>query len=293
MATHTIKLVSNGSAMLKSTALLDTNYFTPKDVSFQESSIADIFNVAYTFAGVWSILPISVSTDTIIFKDANDNTTATYGSGGTAKTAAELNILFNPVFPKAGATASPTQQLRVIAGLGSTIIAQTLDLDRVTTNQVLTSQQIRSSAIYINYTSVITGVKWYQTTQGVYTGSNYNGVGLYSYSAGTLTLVASSTNDAIIWSTPLAGTFNSKAFSTPYTASPGVYFVAILYSSSAQTTAPVIGASTFLGSANILIADFTNSAKLYWALNSQTSMPATLAMSSTILSGAVLYNALY
>ena len=145
-------------------------------------------------------------------------------------------------------------------------------------SNTLTSQQPRFVAVYLPKAATITGVKWYQITQGVYTANNYNGVGLYSYSGGTLTLVASSTDDGTIWKST-ANTWGTKAFSSTYSAAAGIYFICAMYNTSAQTTQPAIGASANSNGANVNIFDFTNSAKLSSTGSSLTTLPSTQAMS--------------
>ena len=150
--------------------------------------------------------------------------------------------------------------------------------NEINNSNLLTSQTLYFVAIYIPKSCTITGVKWYQATSGSYTANNYNGVGLYSYSSGTLTLLASSTNDGNIWKATSL-TYPSKAFSSTYSAAKGIYFIGFLYSSSAQTQAPAIGIATNNMSAAAMNYDFTNSAMLLGNITSQTSLPSTQAMS--------------
>ena len=113
-----------------------------------------------------------------------------------------------------------------------------------------------------------------------YTANNYNGVGLYSVSGSTLTLVASSTNDGNTWQ---QGTnWQSKAFSSTYSAAAGIYYIAFIYSVSAATTAPSISINgSASGTYNAVSAfDFTNSQKTSGGLNTQTSLPASQTLSS-------------
>ena len=142
----------------------------------------------------------------------------------------------------------------------------------------MTSQQLLLVAVYVPFATTITGVKWFQIIQGNYTASNYNGVGIYSYSGGTLTLQASSTDDGNIWK----GSVNSnqsKAFSSPYSAAAGVYYIGAIYSSSAQTTAPQIGAATAKNNGGQ--GDFTNTARINTTLATQTSLTTPITISST------------
>jgi hypothetical protein len=126
--------------------------------------------------------------------------------------------------------------------------------------------------------ATITGVKFYQMTAGSYTADQTNQVGLYSYSGGTLTLVASSANNGSLW-TGTANTYITAAFSTPYVAAAGQYFVGFVYNSSAQTVAPAIRTAGSLDNANLQTMDFTNSAKLYGRATGN-ALPSTVTMSS-------------
>jgi hypothetical protein len=126
--------------------------------------------------------------------------------------------------------------------------------------------------------ATITGVKFYQMTAGSYTADQTNQVGLYSYSGGTLTLVASSANNANLW-TGTANTYITAAFSTPYVAAAGQYFVGFVYNSSAQTVAPAIRTAGSLDNSNLQTMDFTNSAKLYGRATGN-ALPSSLLMSS-------------
>ena len=164
----------------------------------------------------------------------------------------------------------------ICEALGSTIIASTFPIDRITSSYTLVDTRMDVQAVYIRESKTITGVKWFQGVQGNYTADNYNGVGLYSYDgAGTLTLVASSTDDGNIWKAS-ANSFGSKAFSSTYNASPGIYFIALLYNYSSQTTAPTIGSTGAL--LFITAFDFTNSAKFRANRGSVSSFPATQSM---------------
>jgi len=143
----------------------------------------------------------------------------------------------------------------------------------------LTSGAVRFVPYYLPQSQTITGVKFYQANTANYTGNNYNGVGLYSYSAGTLTLVASSTNSASFWINTI-NTWVTKPFSSTYSASAGIYYIGMMYSFSSQTTAPqTIGGSTVNN--NFATFDLTNSAKIAGvSATGQTSLPSTISMSN-------------
>jgi hypothetical protein len=160
-------------------------------------------------------------------------------------------------------------------------------------NQLLNVRQLNITAYYLPVAATITGVRWFQFTQATgFTANNYNGVCLYTYSAGTLTLVASSTNDGTIWSTFANQTWGNKAFSSTYSAAAGLYFVGAIESSSAATTYPYLG-GTIMQNANWALADFTNGAKVSSIAFAQTSLPTTISFSSfnptTMAWGLYLY----
>jgi hypothetical protein len=187
-----------------------------------------------------------------------------------------------------------TYMLQAYQALGGSVIAEPPAgsfMETSGTAVTIASQALRFIPIWLPRAATITGVKFGQIIQGAYTSNNYNGVGLYTYSAGTLTRVASSADDGTIWKTGNV-TIGSKAFSSTYAASPGLLFVAMLYCSSAQTTAPTLAAFP-PGQSTWEAFDFTNSAKMYSTLASQTSLPSTQAMSGLSNASGRPYFGLY
>lgn len=189
----------------------------------------------------------------------------------------------------------PVDDLVVMQALGSSYKAMTYGLagGEISNSGALSDAQCRFVPVYLKTAQTITGVKWYQKVIGSYTADNNNKVGLYSYSGGTLTLVASSTDDGNLWQTASSETFGTKAFSSTYDAAAGLYFVALLYNTSAQTTAPSIGTGPNLTNAGANLFDFTNSAVLLPNLGSQTDLQASFTMSSAISHTARFWVALY
>ena len=203
-------------------------------------------------------------------------TELSYVKGVTSSLQTQLSAKLNT-------TSYEWMQAQGFQGLGSTIKGVNLavpSISSATTSVALASQTMRFVAYYLPQSVTITGVKFYQVVQGVYTGNNYNGVGLYSYSGGVLTLVASTTNDANFW-TGATG-WATKPFSGTYSASSGTFYIGLLYSSSAQTTAPTIAAGTAAPANGFQTVDFTNSAKIHGAIASQTSLPSPTINISTI-----------
>lgn len=148
-------------------------------------------------------------------------------------------------------------------------------------------------AIYVPNDTVLTGVGYYQTVAGNFTGDNTNSIALYSYSAGTLTKVAETANDENIFK-GTSNTWRKVNFASTYTAAKGIYYVSFLYNNSAQTTSPAVGQASFSNSGAAGAGSlFTNSARLSAVLTGQTSQPATLTMSSMANTGGIINAYLY
>lgn len=186
-----------------------------------------------------------------------------------------------------------------LQAMGSTIKAQTIGLTPsiITTSISLTTNQVRYFAVYLPQAVTLTGAKWYQQTAGNFTANNYNGIGLYTYSAGTLTWVASTTDSSgAIWKAT-TGTYSSANFASSYSAQPGLYFLAFIYNESAQTTAPAVaGAATLINNAgptNAPVVDLTNSAKFNGTIGTQNTLPVTQAMSGVSTNSSIPWGAIF
>lgn len=167
----------------------------------------------------------------------------------------------------------------MLAAMGSTIVAYPLGSPYPSNaNQSnLTANQINGTAVWLKTAQTVTGVKFDLITAFVGTASGNNQVFLYSQSAGTMTLVASSTTST----TMLTGStgITNVPFTSSYSAVPGLYYVAITYNESALTTAPKLADVCSLGAANLL--DFTNNNRLTWFLAANNTGPSTEALSAT------------
>lgn len=254
---------------------------------------------------------ISVAKGTADNKDFGTGTSnipeigATLGSSKVVETnasgkliTADKNTAFNKNLGRASGTVlegddpiARDTDILIREALGSAIKASNLPIQNIVSSQAMVPQRCYFIPIYLKEDATLTGVKWYQDAQGVYTANNYNGIGLYSYSNGTLTLVASSTNDGNVWK-GASNSIQSKAFSSTYSATRGLYFIAPIWSASATTTAPAVGSDT-LRNLNISSMDFTNSAKLYSQISSLTSLPSTQAMSGTTGITTMFWMAVY
>lgn len=144
----------------------------------------------------------------------------------------------------------------------------------------LATGTIYITAYYLTQSATITGVKYYQQTQGNFTANNENRFGLYTYSGGVLTLVASSANNTNLWK-GTAGTVVSEPFSSPYSAAAGLYFIVGIYNASGTPpTNPATGACSAKIGVNVANGDFTNSAR-FTATGSATTLPSSITMSTT------------
>lgn len=184
--------------------------------------------------------------------------------------------------------------------LGSQVKAQTLgfNISNLSVSNVqiqgAAGSQIRLIPIYLQTPQTLNGVMWFQNALGVYTPNNENRIGLYTYSGGTATLVASSSNDGNMWSGSYttAATYTTKSFSTPYNANPDFYYIAMLMSfAGTPTTVP-----TFFAGPNIVSTavaarslDFTNGAILTAARTTVTALPGSITVSTynTLIQGNV------
>lgn len=185
----------------------------------------------------------------------------------------------------------------VLRLLGANIVSTPVvsyHVPNITSTKNMISTLYMGSTVYIPTTTTITGVTWYQGTQGVYTSSNTNGIALYSYNvaSGTITLQASYTSGSI-W-TAGSNTWNSVSFASSYSASPGTYFIMTLYSASSATTTPSIGVvSTGLSDDGTRTQFFfTNSVRAgLVGKNATTSFGSTIDVtpSSTAINGGTWY----
>lgn len=215
-------------------------------------------------------------------------------SGTSIKTINGSNLLGSGDISIVGLPSVATDQLAMEA-LGSPIKAETVGqkLGYSNVSTALVDGQIKYTAAYLPNAQTLTGIKLYVRVLGVYTGDNNNRIGLYSYSGGVLTLVASSANSATLW-TSAANAVQTIPFSVPYVATAGVYVVGFVYNNSVQTTAPALASGVALS--NLVMAStvwgFTNSAKLY-GTSSGTDLPASINMTAITASVIPSWVALY
>lgn len=147
-------------------------------------------------------------------------------------------------------------------------------------------------AVQSSRTQTFTGVAFCQTTQGVYTADQNCKVALYFYGGGYLTKVAECANDGTLWKNA-SNTFVKKAFTTPFVAQRGLYYIGILYNSSAQTTAPAIARQGQFQSSVFAGYDFTSNNKICGTVAGQNDLPTTQLLGSILGSTTLPWLALY
>lgn len=202
-----------------------------------------------------------------------------------------INIKLDPLY------IPPSVSQQIYKNLGSTIVAEGFINQGNISNNVTFNAGVRVTVINVNQPTTLTGAVCLITTAGVYTASAYNGFGLYSYNAstGVATLVASTTDDGNIWKT--AGWLR-RAYSAPYAAAPGTYFLLSSYNNNGtETTKPVLagGAQFANGTLNtaVGIADYPNGAKIAGSLAAVPSLPTTFNISTVISTTGNFYFANY
>jgi len=174
--------------------------------------------------------------------------------------------------------------------MGSVAVALTFNPYFATATQSFVDGRQYMTPIVIPKAVTVTGVKWQQITQGNYTADNNNRIGLYSVAAGVLTLRASCANDGDLWK-GAAGCI-TKAFTVPYAAPAGLYYIGYLYNQSAQVTGPAIAAHVGLQSL-VSALDFTNGNLLSSYFAGADLQPSTTTMATASQATASAFFILY
>lgn len=271
--------------------------FSPSSHNHTVSEVTDFPTTTAPFSNSTDKNFVTDAQATVIGNTSGTNTgdqTTVTGNAGTA-TALQTARLINGVSFNGSADISTDNDLLAYQALGSPIFSETVGqrLQYSNVSTAMVDGQIKYTAVYLPKAQTLTGIKVYVRVLGVYTGDNNNRVGLYSYSGGTLTLVASSANSGTLW-TSAANAVQTIAFSSTYAAAAGIYYVVFLYNNSAQTTAPSLASAVALN--NLVMGStvwgFTNSAKLY-GTSTGTDIPSSIAMSSITSSVIPSWVALY
>jgi hypothetical protein len=222
------------------------------------------------------------STDTTSLSNRINTKQATLVSGTNIKTINGESLLGSgDIVISGGSGVDDNPEIKLLQGLGSEIKAQTFNAAEATTTTGLADGTARFNPVYLAKGQTITGVAYYQTTQGVYTSDNNNQVALYTVNAatGVLTRVAISNNDGTnIWKQAANVTYKVP-FSSPYVATAGVYYIGFLYNSSAQSTQPFILAKSAVNSSAQAALDNTGSLTKSMTAYAQTALATTYTAS--------------
>lgn len=185
--------------------------------------------------------------------------------------------------------------INIMQGLGHNILFSGMNVgqNQLTTNMAHADSSQYMIAVFVDRPVTLTGVGFVIVTPGDYTSDNYNGIGLYSITVGTgdLNLVASSTDDGNIWKAAIG--YVTKAFTTPYVAPRGVYYISALYNQSAQVTAPVLAAGASMASANYTGYGFANNLKMVARRTAQATQGSNFNASALITLAQNTYFTLY
>jgi len=173
--------------------------------------------------------------DSMYLQVANGDTAAYY-------TTPEVNALLKE--------ARKDELLNALQEQGSNV----LSLPAAATNlwygsQIMTDSRPYQATHIIHDTITVTGVSWDMLTQGNYNADNYNGFFLCSVSGTTLTVIASTADDATIWK-KAAGTYSTKAFTAPIVLNPGTYKLFGVYNTSDASPVAVPAFYTGQGGGN-------------------------------------------
>jgi hypothetical protein len=236
------------------------------------------------------------STDTTSLSNRINTKQATLVSGTNIKTINGESLLgSSDIVISGGSGIDDNPEIKLLQGLGSQIKAQTFNAVEATTTTGLVDGTARFNPVYLAKGQTITGVEYYQTTQGVYTSDNNNQVALYTVNAatGVLTRVAVSNNDGTnIWKQAANVTYKVP-FSSPYVATAGVYYIGLLYNTSAQSTQPFILAKSAANNPAQAALDNTGSLTKSMTAFAQTALATTYTASGLTTAATNPWVAIY
>lgn len=183
--------------------------------------------------------------------------------------------------------------LLLAQSLGSPVVAETISSVLASAPVSLADGTLRYVAINVPTNVTVTGVMFYMRTQGAFTGDQTNGLALYTQSSGTMVKIRETANDENIWKNT-ANTWVQVPFTSTASLTSNVYYIGLLYNSSAQTTAPQINMTSFTtpnaGGNSPLLA---NSNFISGQVATQNTLPASQATSGVTGVTGVPYIALY
>lgn len=234
-------------------------------------------------------LPSTIVDATDVGSGTVNNTEFGYLDGVTSSIQTQINTANTDILD----AKKDDQFLRILQALGSDIKGLSFGAGYPSDNFAnLADNYIFFTAVWLPVAATITGVKFHVAQTGSYTADNENRIGLYTWSSGTLTLVASCADDANLWAGALG--VNTKAFSSTYAASAGLYFVGALYNNSAQVTVPRLTTNgVILYSSGTCTMGMANTSKVCMNQNPHNTLPSSVTVSATSNQQQPLWFALY
>jgi hypothetical protein len=222
-----------------------TQIATTAHVFAQRTVTATLTNKTLDFsANTASNIPASalLSSDTVVFDPATKQDVLV--SGTNIKTVNGTSLLGSGDVSAGSGTGGAGDISVQLAALGAPIkylgVGSTYftDENQSMTNNINEGGAHIFTAIYLPAGAVITGLKYRMKQAGVYTATNYNGIGLYSVTGSTLTLLKQSANIGTLWAA-VANSIVTTPFTSTYTVpTAGIYYTCAVFFASAVTTYP-------------------------------------------------------
>lgn len=184
------------------------------------------------------------------------------------------------------------ERVAIQRALGLSIVAESCDKAILNGSFTLISGTVYFIPIYLPMAATLNGVKFFKFSIGNYTATSLNNrIGLYTVSAGTLSIVASTTDDNNLWQQG-NDTIDGKAFTSTYAAAAGVYWIGFLWRNATVSSSPALRSGGNLSN-SMLTAGFTNSGHYQGSLASQTDIPSSQVMSGLGNFTSTVWFALY
>ena len=256
-------------------------------------SIVDTSSTVATKSNVATKLNI---TDTTSMLAPYSRTNVVNASLATKLNAADTASLSNRI-------SNEVSNLDILQALGYKVKAEPygLTLVNATAQLQLTAGRTYFYPFNWNVSDSIRGVSFFNRAASSTNQNNYNGCGIYSLSGGTLTRIVATTNDSTFWDCS-SNTWSTKTIPTTYLAK-GIYFFAYQISSvTGVGTLPTIIAGDVMPVGEVAgnspqsppSVINTNGVKFCtYVTNAATTLPSSVAMSTTVGTNAIPYFMFY
>jgi hypothetical protein len=145
--------------------------------------------------------------------------------------------------------------------------------------QPFSTGYVKGSLCYLPTDATVTGIKYFTTTQGVYSGTTMNGFALYKLDDAFtgITRVAISADSPDCWKVAI-NTLSTINFTSTYSASKGYYYMAAIYNSSGSTNPALINCTEQYTAYSDIMG---GTVRLGFAYGGQSTFPSSISLSST------------